>query len=42
MPMQPADVVRKWFEEVWNKGRTDLIPVCSAMRRRRPFAGRPR
>jgi len=27
MPMQPADVVRKWFEEVWNKGRTDLIPV---------------
>jgi steroid delta-isomerase-like uncharacterized protein len=23
----PAFVVRSWFEEVWNKGRADLIPL---------------
>jgi steroid delta-isomerase-like uncharacterized protein len=23
----PAFVVRSWFEEVWNKGRVDLIPL---------------
>jgi steroid delta-isomerase-like uncharacterized protein len=26
----PAELLRKWFEEVWNQGRTDLISVYGA------------
>jgi steroid delta-isomerase-like uncharacterized protein len=27
MAMQPVDLIRTWFEEVWNNGRVDLMPV---------------